>query len=286
MIQYRYAKTKNGEQVDIETLFEKKEKYYCIGCEREMIAHFWGEKWHHFQHKAKCTCSSETYLHKLAKMIFLDTFKECRDTKEPFYIEFSQNLQCNYYEDIFNIQCSYSIDKKINLLDFFTEVLREEREGEFIPDIILYNKKTKQKLFIEIQVTHGSSYKKIISEYRIIEIVINEENDINCIRKKYICEKPGKIMFYNFKRTLPGYCNGDCKCVYYFFCLSDYGKVSTEEKNLKQIEETINKEKRKIVKYYIAKKNYREMFNIYKKFVIECFKSGFLIKQFKYRRSI
>jgi competence CoiA-like predicted nuclease len=84
MIQYRYAKTEKNEQVDIETLDKKQGKYYCIGCRNEMIAHFWDKKGHHFQHKADYTCSLETYLHKLAKSVFLDNFKKCQYTGEPF----------------------------------------------------------------------------------------------------------------------------------------------------------------------------------------------------------
>jgi hypothetical protein len=278
MIQYRFARTENGEQVDIYSLEKKQGKYYCIGCGNEMIAHFWDNVGHHFQHKANYSCSTETYLHKLGKKVFFDTFIKCQNTKETFYIESSQIIRCHYYKDIFNEPCSQEINRKINLLDYFTDISVEEKEGEFIPDIRLYNRETKEQVFIEIKVTHESTYKKIKAGNRIIEIFINNEKDISYIQNRYIIETPGKINFFNFKKEIRGNCNGDCKDVHYFLWLNSYGKASMEDKNIKQIKEIIKKKSNNIVKYQINNKNYRYMYNIYKNFVMECIKDGFVVK--------
>ena len=106
MIQYRYARTENDEEVDIYSLDKKQGRYRCIGCDNEMIAYFWDGKAHHFQHKADFSCSAETYLHKLAKAVFLETFNECHNKTEPFYIEFTGYGQCEHYKKEYGIQCS------------------------------------------------------------------------------------------------------------------------------------------------------------------------------------
>lgn len=278
MIQYRYANTEEGEEVDIYALDIKQGKYICIGCGNEMIAHFWGGKGHHFQHKADFSCSTETYLHKLAKNVFLDTFNESLTNGEPFIIEFTGYGQCEHYKKKYNIRCSNETTRKFNLFDFFTDIAIEEIEGEFKPDIRLFNKGTNEQLFIEIKVTHESSYKKISSEYRIIEIEINEENDINCIRDRKIREKPGKIRFYNFKREFLEDCRGDCKKVYNFIWLNNYGKVLFEEKNLKEIDETFKKQVGKIYEYSIIERDYWDNFKKYRNFIIDCFEDGYEIK--------
>jgi len=278
MIQYRYAKTEEGEEVDIYQLEIKQGKYKCIGCDNEMIAHFWDGKAHHFQHKADFSCSTETYLHKLAKTVFFDTFNECLTKGEPFNIEFTGYGQCEHYKKKYDMQCSNETLRKFNLLDFFSNISIEEIEGDFKPDIKLFNKKTNEQLFIEIKVTHESSYKKIGSEYRIIEIAINEENDIKCIRNRIICEEPGKIRFYNFKREFPEDCKGECKKVFNFIWLNNYGKVLFEEKNLKEIDETIKKESGKIFEYAILERDYYNNFKKYRNFIIDRFEDGYEVK--------
>jgi hypothetical protein len=198
--------------------------------------------------------------------------------RRTFFIEFSQIKQCHYFKEFYNTPCFQETDRKINLIDYFTDISIEEREGEYIPDIKLFNSETKEQLFIEIKVTHGSSFKKITSKYRIIEVVISNENDISCIQNRYIYENHKKIRFYNFKKVITDNCHGDCKTNHYFLWLSDYGKASMEERNLKQIKETIDKESKYIVKFQITENNYQYNFKIYKSFIMGCIKDGLFIK--------
>jgi hypothetical protein len=277
MIQFRYAKTEKGDTVDIKSLPQKDGSYYCIGCGKEMIPYLGEIKEYHFQHKANYSCSGETYLHNLAKTEFLKVLNNCRETKEPFYIEFSQNQTCHHYKKFFDISCMQEVSRKIDLLKYYTEPpVLEEREGEFIPDIKLFNKDKSKLLFIEIKVSHKSTYEKIASKYHIIEVSINTENDLECIWNKHIVEKSGKIKFYNFERVATINCKGDCKNSYYFLHLYNSGKVALEEKNLRQIKEAIKKEN--ILNYQIAEINDFETFLIYINFIGECLKKGYLIK--------
>ena len=44
--------------------------FYCISCGKEMVAKLGDKKSHHFAHKVNdVSCNSETYLHKLAKLL-------------------------------------------------------------------------------------------------------------------------------------------------------------------------------------------------------------------------
>ena len=48
----------------------KSHRYHCISCGAEMIPKLGNLREHHFAHKAACSCNSETYLHKLGKIVF------------------------------------------------------------------------------------------------------------------------------------------------------------------------------------------------------------------------
>jgi len=76
----------------------------------------------------------------------------------------------------------------------------EQRDGEFIPDLILYNATdAKQKIYIEIAVTHSSTEEKRQSGSRIIEINVQSEADIDNIRKMKLTEADAEFIHFTKK---------------------------------------------------------------------------------------
>jgi len=100
MIQYQYAKDELGNIVTAEELAGSKVqvKYYCVGCQNELIARVNGKiRRPHFSHKAQVECSPETYLHRLGKSVFVETYKQCLENQTPFIIELTHSKRCNKY---------------------------------------------------------------------------------------------------------------------------------------------------------------------------------------------
>jgi len=203
MIKYQYAKDKNGNLIDINNLNKKNRNqvsYFCIGCSNELIARLGKIKVHHFSHKKEVNCSGETYLHLLGKQLFYDNYLECLKTNAPFNIEFYQKRVCNHYEQDLDVKCKLEKSVvKFDLTQHFDKISIEEREGSFIADIMLTSKSEKDKIFIEIAVTHLSAEQKLNSKYRIIEITVDSEEDFEPIKSKYLSINNSKIKFKNFK---------------------------------------------------------------------------------------
>ena len=73
----------------------KSHRYHCISCGAEMIPKLGNLREHHFAHKAACSCNSETYLHKLGKILL----KKKWDESPEFYIRYMQRVKCGKYKD-------------------------------------------------------------------------------------------------------------------------------------------------------------------------------------------
>lgn len=258
MLKYKYAKDESGKLIDINSLDEtnkKKNKFICIGCENELIAKLGKIKTHHFAHKKVVSCSGETYLHLLGKQLFYDNFVECLKFQKPFFIELYQKRTCNHYEKDLGVKCK--LDKKLikfDLTNHFDKISIEKREGSFIPDLMLTNKSDKEKVFIEIAVTHFSSEAKLNSEYRIIEFEIETEDDFEPIKQKFLSIENPKIKFKNFKtkEIITSICNGNCKKKYFLSTLDKDGRFLLKQYNLNQIKNYLATAKDKIVKYQIT----------------------------------
>ena len=70
---YHYAYNENKIVIDIRNVsaeYRIKNSFYCISCGTEMVAKLGHKNIHHFAHKSGDEfCSSETYLHKLGKLL-------------------------------------------------------------------------------------------------------------------------------------------------------------------------------------------------------------------------
>ncbi|AOW09937.1 competence protein CoiA family protein [Flavobacterium gilvum] len=273
MIKYQYAKDENEKLINIDSLNglnRNKFKFFCISCGNELIARLGKIKIHHFAHKKVVTCSGETYLHLLGKQLFFDNYTDCLQNRKPFIIELNQKRTCNHYEKELGLKCKLSkITTQFDLTKYFDKISVETREDSFIADILLTSKNGKDKVFIEIAVTHLSTEQKLKSNYRIIEIEIESEEDFMPIKRKYLSIKDSKIKFENFKtgQVITSLCNGNCQNGHNFFTLDVEGRCLLKQRNLKQIKNQLSADKEKIVKYEITKDNGYNYSDIFKKSV-------------------
>ena len=85
-IKYHFA-LEGNDVVPIEKVIKEERhlhSYRCMGCDAEMIAKIGEKKKPHFAHKGNGeNCSSETYLHKLAKRLIREKF----ETSDTFNIK-------------------------------------------------------------------------------------------------------------------------------------------------------------------------------------------------------
>ncbi|MBD1871668.1 hypothetical protein H6F95_31080 [Cyanobacteria bacterium FACHB-471] len=178
----------------------KSETFICISCGNVLIPKLGQIKQKHFAHKHIQNCSEETYLHKLAKLVFEQEYYSSLINNEPFFIELEIDRVCNAYQDDFGRICNVeSINKLFDLTKRYKRISPETRSDEFIPDILLSDKTGEKNLFIEIAVTHQVTEEKISSKTPIIEINIETEEDIFVIKERIIRQTNPKIKLINLE---------------------------------------------------------------------------------------
>ena len=179
----------------------KSHRYHCISCGAEMIPKLGNLREHHFAHKAACSCNSETYLHKLGKILL----KKKWDESPEFYIRYMQRVKCGKYKDcVFykdNVCEDSMLSEKYDLEEFYDTCDVERSVGEFKPDLYLYHSgfSNRRGVFIEIKVTHESTDKKKNSENKILEIHVQSDVELRELLKGEIIENK-EIRFMGFKQ--------------------------------------------------------------------------------------
>lgn len=214
MAQYRYAYNQNGDQVDAESIAGQQvnDTFACIGCGQALTAKVNGKKNRpHFSHKVQVECSGETYLHRLGKAIFLETYQRCLRDKTPFLIRLMFQRYCSRFSPLL-MSCG-DLGFEINdfdLTEYYQEIRKETQEGAFIPDLTLVSAKHPERLiFIEIAVTHLLDEAKKLSGHRIIEIPIKSEDDLSVIRRALLTQDDAR--FIGFKSSTK-IVDSECKC--------------------------------------------------------------------------
>lgn len=236
MIKYRYALDQYENLVDIQDLERievlQTDKFYSIDFKLELIPRLGNIKQKHFAHKPNIENlgTGETYLHALGKKIFYDEYLFCLKNNKSVYFKYTIEKYCNRLQKEYNITCRQGNEiGKFDLTKYFTEILIEKRDDNFIPDILLLNPTTREKIYIEIAVTHASSNNKKHSGNRIIEFNISTENEA-----LLICDflKQGGtriVHYYNFKKkeVFNACCEkGNCVRLFNFFSVSQNGKCN------------------------------------------------------------
>lgn len=283
-IKYRYAADNNEQIVDVFSLKRDETRnstFWCLGCDNILVPVLGEKRSKHFRHKAdtEVSCSLETYLHKLAKTKFYEIYQLCLKQSLPFKIEYQVDEICTGYKSDYSFLCERGkATKQFDLTKYFPFIQLEKKEGKFVPDVLLISNK-KEKLFVELAVTHEATQEKIQSGYRIIELNISSEDDIKVIDQRHIIENQS-AKFFKFKRQFEShFCKGSkcpkgyepystCLIKYNFFIIYKNGKSIIVEKTLpefKKLQENAS------IAYYEIVGNYWRKNQIYIELVIKAF---------------
>ena len=191
-IKYKRAKNDNDEIVNIEEVtpeMRNATKFTCISCGNELLACLGSKNQHYFRHKTEVDCNPETYLHKMGKYTFVKAYRECLAHGKPFNITLKQKVACvkeencqvrHSFGDIPDV-CSTYEWRNFDLTQYYDCVAEEEHVESFVADILLKRSKDDQPILVEIMVSHACEESKIQSGFRIIEIELNKEEDLDLI---------------------------------------------------------------------------------------------------------
>ena len=212
---YRYATDRDDRLLAIEDLPREarhtRAPYRCIGCDRELIPKMGSVVAHHFAHRYEQACAGETYLHRLAKLTFIENYQRCLAENRPFILSWTRTLRCNHLQGELGFSCSVPQVQRIDLTREFDLVeLEREREG-FRADVLLHSSQTQKRLFIEFVVTHESSPEKRLSGIPIIEVEIEDEDHAVSFARDELDSSSPHVKLFNFKKPNPGdVCRGSC----------------------------------------------------------------------------
>lgn len=207
---YSYSMDKESHLINVIDAV-KGNDYYCPCCGEIMILRQGSKRRWHFAHKGNLgDCSYETYLHKVAKKRICECFNE----SPQFTISFHPKSTCSVMECPLGASqpCTWNTTKEFDLKKYYNNCEEEVTIDKYRADLVISNHlNNTPPIFIEIYVTHKSTEEKLNSNYRIIEIHIESEEDINQIVStasikesdrdvNYLGEtQNGNIQFYNFK---------------------------------------------------------------------------------------
>ena len=138
----------------------------------------------------------------------------------------------------FGFACDlYTETKSFDLTKDFCELMVEERHNSLIPDVRIYSPKRDESIYIEIAVTHKVDENKEKKGTRIIEFLIDGEEDLSLVSAPIIPLLHEKINRYNFKDTVPieRKCGGNCSTSMNVFIVYNSGKAIINNFNLKQL---------------------------------------------------
>ena len=93
MITYPNAVDENGNVHNIGEITQEnraEHKYYCLGCDKEMVPVLCKDKTDHFRHKVNDLCNPETYLHNLAKKYLAKQF----ESQPKFEVSYYATNEC------------------------------------------------------------------------------------------------------------------------------------------------------------------------------------------------
>lgn len=240
-ILYRFAGLKDGSIVDALQLSKQStaggDQFLCMSCGERLVAKVRGSiRQPHFAHYPGAVCRPETYLHRLGKLVFAEEYRRCLAEDTPYEIELQHPRICRKFEDVLGNSCFMKEHEKkaYDLTKYFDQVKLEQRDGEFIPDLLLFNQdRPAQRMYVEIAVTHFLSEKKSTSSERIIEIPLDNEDDLQRIKKRRLTREDAR--FVNFNTDSELLTDSDCYCTdkkAFAFIVYKSGKCVLEESTL------------------------------------------------------
>ena len=233
MIKYAYALCNDAPLniTDVTESHRNANKYSCICCGEQMIAHIKGKKKRHFKHYRNVKHEYETYLHLMAKKIIKQAYLNALTANQAVYIEYKENRLCNNYKPTSSKPCEYGeATNKLDITKTHPEIIEETYVGNFIPDLHLKSDKH-PNIFIEIYVTHKCEVEKIQSGNKIIEVRIKKESDLEQLKQLDFSLDNETLTFYNFKtktRTAPFCSKKDYGCPYLHYYIIHEGNGKYE----------------------------------------------------------
>lgn len=187
----------------------------CPSCKGALIAkNNCKVRIHHFAHQSGVDCpyAYESMLHLLAKERIRDAFL----SSDKFYIEYESWNFCPKEECVYNegFPCGVSERRRFNLKDFFDSCEQEKPYDNILrrSDLKFFSSSNRNRppVYIEFCVSHPSDDYKLHSGNRVIEVVIQNEHNIDCLVRNgflenHINNKVGESLlpdtrFYGFKK--------------------------------------------------------------------------------------
>jgi len=186
--------------------------FRCVDCGEELIPRLGEKNVRHFAHISQSNCSRETYLHKLGKRLFIETYSDCLKNSRAFVLGLITKHQCTTYEGQLDISCEFERVRDYDITAHFDEIAEEESFGGFIPDVLLKSTKSGEVIFVEIAVSHPCTQEKINSGHRIIEFGLQSEEDAGILFGGEVREGEYNVNLFNFRpKAIRGrFCSGDC----------------------------------------------------------------------------
>jgi hypothetical protein len=213
-----YALNKHGDLVHIDTVKTGKEcGCSCPACNELLIAkNKGGKRTHHFAHQSgtECKYGYESMLHLLAKYKIQQAFLASNN----FYLEYDYKSHCHKENSCHYVtydHCYTVIRKRFDLKQFYDRCEQEVSYDSIKrrSDLKLYSSifPNRKPVYIEFCVTHASEQAKLHSGAKIVECVIENEEDIEYIQnngfiqdyEQHSCyeesTKDSRIQIYSFK---------------------------------------------------------------------------------------
>jgi hypothetical protein len=216
-IQYRFAIGADGRLVDVMALTQESQsrRFVCIACGQRLVAHLKDDlRARHFAHYRKGECASrESYLHRAAKLAFLEAFRDRRAAGKPFTVRLPVVDTCNALEKSLGIRCALPQFREIDLAQWFDRAELEHRHDGFVADILLFGPRVASPLFVEIAVTHSCEVAKIASGHRILELRIQSDEQIAELRNAMVTVRTNDgHRAHNFRTKVlcHAFCAGEC----------------------------------------------------------------------------
>lgn len=206
-VTYQNAFDENGKRIhisEVEPATHLGRIFKCISCGEDLIAKIGNqEKAHskapHFAHKHNCACNTETYLHKLGKMLFKERFESGKpiNIKCPTYEICSDSESCPLYS---KERCRGKTESSFNIREWYDTCSEEKEYNGFRADLLLESSKHPERppLFLEIVYSHKCSNQKINSKNKIIEIKALDENQLTQVINRSF-RANDIIRIYNFE---------------------------------------------------------------------------------------
>lgn len=227
---YLRALTRSRDLVDVRNITPATRRdgapYMCIGCGEELIPKIGSKRAHHFAHKHTVDCSSETYLHAAAKLLFVRNYRDRLATGRPFYIEFRRPTLCDHLHETLGSSCEDYRWERYDLTKVFRQVEVEKGIQGVVADVLL-STDDGNTLLIEIAVTHESEPEKIAKRLKIVEVSVSCEDDLELFSQDHLSEQDDRVAAYHLD-TQPvrgNICSGRCTKAIEGLIIYDSGKA-------------------------------------------------------------